>query len=175
MRGFPTPLGPGILLPATASPAPVIAGDGAPSDGSLRSFSTGAVIQHFTKTLSGAGHPDLSGPEQSRLAQFSERTGRLRGRRFDRSKIDRQYARQAGRTEEGLKSSLATRQVDNRVSVGRAGGACWLRAPKIRFYVLTTEVFVLLSLGRCGLSAAGRCTALRTCRLGFATRPGSGI
>ncbi|MGH8759383.1 MAG: hypothetical protein ACREVW_07700, partial [Burkholderiales bacterium] len=42
-------------------------GDGAPGDGSLRSFAVGAVIQHFTKTLSRVAGVDFRLPSDDEL------------------------------------------------------------------------------------------------------------
>ena len=42
-------------------------GDGAPGDGSLRSFATGAVIQHFTKTLNRIAGVDFRLPTEEEL------------------------------------------------------------------------------------------------------------
>lgn len=42
-------------------------GDGAPGDGSLRSFATGAVIQHFTKTLNRVAGVDFRLPTDAEL------------------------------------------------------------------------------------------------------------
>ena len=50
MRGIPHTLGLGTSIASAAGPRTGWSGDGAPGDGSLRSFATGAVIQHFTKT-----------------------------------------------------------------------------------------------------------------------------
>jgi hypothetical protein len=51
MRGVPHTLGLRISVVSSDGPRTGWSGDGAPGDGSLRSFATGAVIQHFTKTL----------------------------------------------------------------------------------------------------------------------------
>ena len=51
MRGIPHTLALGTSVNSAAGPRTGWSGDGAPGDGSLRSFSVGAVIQHFTKTL----------------------------------------------------------------------------------------------------------------------------
>jgi len=51
MRGVPHTLGLRISVTSSDGPRTGWSGDGAPGDGSLRSFATGAVIQHFTKTL----------------------------------------------------------------------------------------------------------------------------
>lgn len=50
-RGVPHTLGLRLSIASPAGPRTGWSGDGAPGDGSLRSFATGAVIQHFTKTL----------------------------------------------------------------------------------------------------------------------------
>ncbi len=51
MRGVPHTLGLRTSVQSPGGPRTGWSGDGAPGDGSLRSFATGAVIQHFTKTL----------------------------------------------------------------------------------------------------------------------------
>jgi hypothetical protein len=51
MRGVPHTLGLRNTVASSDGPRTGWSGDGAPGDGSLRSFATGAVIQHFTKTL----------------------------------------------------------------------------------------------------------------------------
>src|SRR5213083_3015612 len=51
MRGVPHVLALRTSVQSPAGPRTGWSGDGAPGDGSLRSFATGAVIQHFTKTL----------------------------------------------------------------------------------------------------------------------------
>jgi len=54
-------------------------GDGAPGDGSIRSFATGAVIQHFTKTLNRVPGVDFRLPREDELdalEAFQLSTGR---------------------------------------------------------------------------------------------------
>src|SRR3990172_327765 len=51
MRGVPHTLGLRNTITSPKGPRTGWSGDGAPGDLSLRSFATGAVIQHFTKTL----------------------------------------------------------------------------------------------------------------------------
>ena len=51
MRGVPHVLGLRTSVASPGGPRTGWSGDGAPGDGSLRSFAVGAVIQHFTKTL----------------------------------------------------------------------------------------------------------------------------
>ncbi len=51
MRGVPHVLAQRTSIDSRNGPRTGWAGDGAPGDGSLRSFATGAVIQHFTKSL----------------------------------------------------------------------------------------------------------------------------
>ena len=51
MRGIPHLLGMTTSVDSAAGPRTGWSGDGAPGDGSLRAFATGAVTQHFTKTL----------------------------------------------------------------------------------------------------------------------------
>ena len=50
MRGVPHTLAMRTSIDSRDGPRTGWSGDGAPGDGSLRSFATGAVIQHFTKT-----------------------------------------------------------------------------------------------------------------------------
>ena len=50
-RGVPHTLGLRNTIDSPQGPRTGWSGDGSPGDGSLRSFATGAVIQHFTKTL----------------------------------------------------------------------------------------------------------------------------
>ena len=51
MRGVPHVLGMRRSIASPQGPRTGWSGDGAPGDGSLRAFATGAVIQHFTKSL----------------------------------------------------------------------------------------------------------------------------
>ena len=51
MRGVPHVLAQRTSIDSAAGPRTGWSGDGAPGDGTLRAFATGAVIQHFTKTL----------------------------------------------------------------------------------------------------------------------------
>jgi len=79
MRGVPHTLS---LQTSTLSPnGPRLgwSGDGAPGDGSLRSFATGAVIQHFTKTLNRVPGVDFRLPtdeEVDALEAFQRSLGR---------------------------------------------------------------------------------------------------
>ncbi|MEE8304006.1 MAG: hypothetical protein V3S24_16410 [Candidatus Tectomicrobia bacterium] len=50
MRGIPPTLGLRLSIASRRGPRTGWSGDGAPGDGSLRSFAIGAVIQHFTRT-----------------------------------------------------------------------------------------------------------------------------
>jgi mono/diheme cytochrome c family protein len=50
MRGIPHTLAMRTSVDSRGGPRTGWSGDGAPGDGTLRSFATGAVIQHFTKT-----------------------------------------------------------------------------------------------------------------------------
>jgi mono/diheme cytochrome c family protein len=50
MRGIPHTLGMRFSVASASGPRTGWSGDGSPGDRSLRSFATGAVIQHFTKT-----------------------------------------------------------------------------------------------------------------------------
>ena len=55
-------------------------GDGAPGNGALNAFATGAVTQHFTKTLSRVGGVDFRLPTQTELNNmeaYLRSTGRL--------------------------------------------------------------------------------------------------
>ena len=51
LRGVPHTLGMRVSIDSRQGPRTGWSGDGAPGDGSLRSFATGAVIQHFTQSL----------------------------------------------------------------------------------------------------------------------------
>jgi hypothetical protein len=51
MRGIPHTFALGTSVASPAGPRTGWSGDGAPADGSLRSFAVGAVIQHFTRRL----------------------------------------------------------------------------------------------------------------------------
>lgn len=51
MRGVPHTLALGTSIASRLGPQTGWSGDGAPGDGSLRSFAVGAVVQHFSKTL----------------------------------------------------------------------------------------------------------------------------
>jgi mono/diheme cytochrome c family protein len=51
LRGVPHTLGLRNTIDSAQGPRTGWSGDGSPGDGTLRSFATGAVIQHFTKTL----------------------------------------------------------------------------------------------------------------------------
>lgn len=51
LRGIPHTFALGASIASPAGPRTGWSGDGAPADGSLRSFAVGAVIQHFTKRL----------------------------------------------------------------------------------------------------------------------------
>jgi mono/diheme cytochrome c family protein len=67
MRGIPHTLGLRVSVASPAGPRTGWSGDGAPGDGSLRSFATGAVIQHFTKTLNRVAGVDFRLPTPDEL------------------------------------------------------------------------------------------------------------
>jgi mono/diheme cytochrome c family protein len=67
MRGVPHTLGLPNSIDSRDGPRTGWSGDGAPGDGSLRSFATGAVIQHFTKTLGRVPGVDFRLPSNEEL------------------------------------------------------------------------------------------------------------
>ncbi len=67
MRGVPHVLSLRTSVASTLGPRTGWSGDGAPGDGSLRSFATGAVIQHFTKTLNRVAGVDFRLPTDAEL------------------------------------------------------------------------------------------------------------
>ena len=67
MRGVPHTLALGTSVQSPAGPRTGWSGDGAPADGSLRSFAVGAVIQHFTKTLDRVADVDFRLPTEEEL------------------------------------------------------------------------------------------------------------
>jgi hypothetical protein len=67
MRGIPHMLGLRTSVDSPQGPRTGWSGDGAPGDGSLRSFATGAVIQHFTKTLNRIAGQDFRLPTDEEL------------------------------------------------------------------------------------------------------------
>lgn len=67
MRGVPHVLSMRVSVDSPAGPRTGWSGDGAPGDGSLRSFATGAVIQHFTKTLNRVAGADFRLPTAAEL------------------------------------------------------------------------------------------------------------
>ncbi|MGH8769077.1 MAG: hypothetical protein ACREVT_12980 [Burkholderiales bacterium] len=67
MRGIPHMLGLRTSVDSPQGPRTGWSGDGAPGDGSLRSFPTGAVIQHFTKTLNRIAGQDFRLPTEEEL------------------------------------------------------------------------------------------------------------
>ena len=67
MRGVPHVLALRNSIASPAGPRTGWSGDGAPGDGSLRSFATGAVIQHFTKTLNRVAGVDFRLPTDAEL------------------------------------------------------------------------------------------------------------
>ncbi|MDX1433258.1 MAG: hypothetical protein R3286_12505 [Gammaproteobacteria bacterium] len=67
MRGVPHTLALPTSVASPQGPRTGWSGDGAPGDGSLRSFATGAVIQHFTKTLNRVPGVDFRLPTADEL------------------------------------------------------------------------------------------------------------
>lgn len=67
MRGVPHVLAMRKSVASPQGPRTGWSGDGAPGDGSLRSFATGAVIQHFTKTLNRIAGVDFRLPTDDEL------------------------------------------------------------------------------------------------------------
>lgn len=67
MRGVPHVLSMRVSIDSPQGPRTGWSGDGAPGDGSLRSFATGAVIQHFTKTLNRVPGVDFRLPTDAEL------------------------------------------------------------------------------------------------------------
>lgn len=66
-RGIPHTLGLRTSIDSRDGPRTGWSGDGAPGDGSLRSFATGAVIQHFTKSLNRIAGVDFRLPTDAEL------------------------------------------------------------------------------------------------------------
>ena len=67
MRGIPHTLAMNSSIDSRDGPRTGWSGDGAPGDGSLRSFATGAVIQHFTKTTNRIAGVDFRLPTDAEL------------------------------------------------------------------------------------------------------------
>ena len=67
MRGVPHVLAMRSSVNSNQGPRTGWSGDGAPGDGTLRSFATGAVIQHFTKTLNRIAGVDFRLPTTEEL------------------------------------------------------------------------------------------------------------
>ncbi len=67
MRGVPHTLALPTSIASRAGPRTGWSGDGSPGDGSLRSFATGAVIQHFTRTLNRVADVDFRLPTDEEL------------------------------------------------------------------------------------------------------------
>ncbi len=67
MRGIPATLALRTSVASGDGPRTGWSGDGAPGDGSLRSFATGAVIQHFTKTTRRVAGVDFRLPTEEEL------------------------------------------------------------------------------------------------------------
>ena len=67
MRGIPHTLALRTSIASAEGPRTGWSGDGSPGDGSLRSFATGAVIQHFTKTTNRVPGVDFRLPTDEEL------------------------------------------------------------------------------------------------------------
>lgn len=67
MRGIPHTLAMKTSIASRDGPRTGWSGDGAPGDGSLRSFATGAVIQHFTRTTRRIAGVDFRLPDDDEL------------------------------------------------------------------------------------------------------------
>lgn len=67
LRGVPHVLALTTSVASRVGPRTGWSGDGAPGDGSLRAFATGAVIQHFPKTLSRIADVDFRLPTDAEL------------------------------------------------------------------------------------------------------------
>lgn len=67
LRGIPHTLALRTSVASSAGPRTGWGGDGAPGDGSLRAFATGAVIQHFTRTLARVPGVDFRLPTDDEL------------------------------------------------------------------------------------------------------------
>jgi cytochrome c553 len=67
MRGVPHTLALRTSVTSPQGPRTGWSGDGAPGDGSLRSFATGAVIQHFTRRLDRVAGVDFRLPTDAEL------------------------------------------------------------------------------------------------------------
>lgn len=67
MRGVPHTLGLRVSVASAQGPRTGWSGDGAPGDGSIRAFAPGAVIQHFTKTLTRVPGVDFRLPSDAEL------------------------------------------------------------------------------------------------------------
>ncbi len=67
MRGIPATLALRTSVASGAGPRTGWSGDGAPGDGSLRSFATAAVIQHFTNTTNRVAGVDFRLPTDEEL------------------------------------------------------------------------------------------------------------
>ena len=79
MRGIPHTLALNKSIASRQGPRTGWSGDGAPGNGSLRAFATGAVIQHFTKSLKRIAGVDFRLPtdqELNALAAFQRSLGR---------------------------------------------------------------------------------------------------
>ncbi len=72
MRGIPHTLAQRTSVDSRDGPRTGWSGDGAPGDGSLRAFSTGAVIQHFTLTTNRVPGVDFRLPTDQELDDLEE-------------------------------------------------------------------------------------------------------
>jgi mono/diheme cytochrome c family protein len=82
MRGVPHTLGLANTIDSAEGPRTGWSGDGAPGDGSLRAFATGAVIQHFPTTTNRIAGVDFRLPTDDELDAL-EAFQRSLGRRAD--------------------------------------------------------------------------------------------
>lgn len=83
MRGVPHTLALRTSIASPVGPRTGWSGDGAPGDGSLRSFAVGAVIQHFTKTLARVPGVDFRLPTDAELDALLEAFQRSLGRQTE--------------------------------------------------------------------------------------------
>ena len=67
LRGIPHTLALGRSVSSAAGPRTGWSGDGAPGDGSLRAFATGAVIQHFPRSTNRVADVDFRLPNDEEL------------------------------------------------------------------------------------------------------------
>lgn len=67
LRGVPHLQGMAFTVDSANGPRTGWGGDGAPGDGSLRAFTVGAIVQHFTKTLNRVAGRDYRLPSEQEL------------------------------------------------------------------------------------------------------------